>query len=165
VSAAYDAAEWTDLFVASAGATAALAGLLFVAVSINVERILSYRGLPERALEALLVLVGALVVSIFVLAPVDDAALGWLVLATGAVVSGAVVLLERISLPERQDRSVPGTIGQLFLSVVGTLPFVVGGISLVAGGGGGLYWVLAGVVGAVVAAASNAWVLMIEILR
>jgi hypothetical protein len=47
---AYDPSEWTDLFVATAGASAALAGLVFVAVSINLERILSFRGLPERAL-------------------------------------------------------------------------------------------------------------------
>ena len=38
---AYDPSEWTDLFVATAGASAALAGLVFVAVSINLERILS----------------------------------------------------------------------------------------------------------------------------
>lgn len=48
---AYDASEWSELFVASAGASAALAGLVFVAVSINVERILEFPGLPERALE------------------------------------------------------------------------------------------------------------------
>jgi modulator of FtsH protease len=165
VSAAYDAAEWTDLFVASAGATAALAGLLFVAVSINVERILAYRGLPERALQALLVLVGALVASLFALAPVADRTLGWLVMITGIVVTGATVMLERVSLPERHDRSVRAAIGQLVLSALGTLPLLVGGISLVAGGGGGLYWVLAGVIGAVVAAVTNAWVLLIEILR
>ena len=33
------------------------------------------------------------------------------------------------------------------------------------GGGCGLYWVLAGVVAAIASAATNAWVLLIEILR
>ena len=165
MSAAYDAAEWSDLFVASAGAPAALAGLLFVAVSINVERILAFRGLPERALEALLVLVAALVASVFALAPVRGTTLGWLLLATGVAVTASVIGLERISLPERHDRSVRATMAQLVLSAVGTLPLAVGGISLVAGAGGGLYWILAGVVGAVRAAALTAWVLMIEILR
>ena len=46
---AYDASQWTDLFVASAGASAALAGLVFVAVSINVDRILKLEGVPGRA--------------------------------------------------------------------------------------------------------------------
>ena len=53
---AYEPSEWTDFFVASAGASAALAGLVFVAVSINVERILQFRGLPERALATVLLL-------------------------------------------------------------------------------------------------------------
>jgi hypothetical protein len=48
--AAYSASEWGDLFVATAGASAALAGLVFVAVSINIERILEFNDLPERAL-------------------------------------------------------------------------------------------------------------------
>jgi modulator of FtsH protease len=42
---------------------------------------------------------------------------------------------------------------------------VVGAISLIAGAGGGLYWVLGGIVGALVGTVLNAWVLLIEILR
>ena len=62
---AYSAAEWESLFVAEAGASAALAGLLFVALSINLERILKGSGLPGRAGEAIVLLLTVLVVSTF----------------------------------------------------------------------------------------------------
>jgi hypothetical protein len=64
---AYDPSEWSDLFVATAGASAALAGLVFVAVSINIQRILAFPGLPERSLETLLVLVSVLLISVVAL--------------------------------------------------------------------------------------------------
>ncbi|SNS82262.1 hypothetical protein SAMN04488107_3903 [Geodermatophilus saharensis] len=40
---------WHDLAVAAVGATAALTGLLFVAVSTNLDRILAFPTLPRRA--------------------------------------------------------------------------------------------------------------------
>ena len=49
---AYQPELWHDLFVAIAGAVAALTGLIFVAVSINLEQILKFRALPVRAVEA-----------------------------------------------------------------------------------------------------------------
>jgi modulator of FtsH protease len=49
--------------------------------------------------------------------------------------------------------------------VLGTVPFAVAGISLLAQAGGGLYWALAGAILAVVGAVLNAWVLLVEILR
>ena len=54
--AAYSAEHWTDLFVAAAGASAALTGLVFVAVSINIERILRLAGVPERAFQTIVLL-------------------------------------------------------------------------------------------------------------
>src|SRR3982751_3169706 len=44
---AYDVSEWTEFFVA--GASAALAGLVFVAVSINVDSILRFQGYRRGA--------------------------------------------------------------------------------------------------------------------
>ncbi len=43
--------EWHDIFIATAGASAALTGLIFVEVSINLSRILAIPTLPGRAVK------------------------------------------------------------------------------------------------------------------
>lgn len=65
---AYDPA-WHDPYVAIAGAAAALSGLIFVAVKINLDRILSSLLLTARAAESLAILVMRLVISLLMLAP------------------------------------------------------------------------------------------------
>ena len=47
---------WENFNIAEVGASAALLGLLFVGVSINLARIISLPGLPNRALLALIIL-------------------------------------------------------------------------------------------------------------
>jgi hypothetical protein len=64
----YTAEGWGELFLAEAGASAALGGLLFVAVSINLDRIIALRSLPGAALGAIVLLV-AVLVSTFALVP------------------------------------------------------------------------------------------------
>jgi peptidoglycan/LPS O-acetylase OafA/YrhL len=162
---AYDAAEWSDFFVACAGASAALTGLLFVAVSINLERILGFEGLPERALETLMLLLGIVIVSLVGLIPGQTpAAFGIEFLAVGLAVTLAVARLLRRHRPTPEE-----TAGRLLARVVlvasGTIPFVVGGASLWAEAGGGLYWIAAGIVFGLVGSVANAWVLLVEILR
>jgi modulator of FtsH protease len=63
------AKDWTDFLVAEVGASAALAGLLFVAISINLEKILEYKGTVTRASEALLLLLSVLFAGTFALTP------------------------------------------------------------------------------------------------
>jgi hypothetical protein len=62
-------ADWHDFFLATAGATAVLAGLVFVGVSINLDTIMAnpVYGLAGRALEALVMLVAVLVVTCLLL--------------------------------------------------------------------------------------------------
>jgi hypothetical protein len=66
---AYTTDGWGELFLAGAGASAALGGLLFVAVSINLDRIIALRNLPEAALGAIVLLVAVLMVSMLALVP------------------------------------------------------------------------------------------------
>ncbi len=162
---AYDPTEWHDLFVATAGASAALAGLVFVAVSINIERILKYPGLPERALETVLLLLGVLLVSIVGLVPAQShAALGIELLVVSLAIGGVIA-----ALPATHETDEPKPRIWLWsrwaVRLAGTVPLIVGGASVLASTGGGLYWVAAGIVFAIVGAISNAWVLLVEILR
>lgn len=161
---AYEPTEWSDLFVASAGAAAALAGLVFVAVSINLDRILKTEGVPERAWATLIVLLSVLVVSIIALTPGQSGtALGLEILAAGVATTIAVAALTTRSLVVVvRPAAVLLRYGTL---ISGLLAFSIGGASILAAAGGGLYWVFAGVVIALVGAVLNAWVLLIEILR
>jgi modulator of FtsH protease len=162
---AYDPSAWTDLFVATAGATAALAGLLFVAVSINLDRIIGEAGLPDRALETVLMLVGVLVISIIGLIPGQSAG----VLGLELLVVSIALTFQIIRMPLVREKSGPQVrawlIGRWAIRIAALAPLVVGAAGLITSDGGGLYWIVAGIVFAIVGAVANAWVLLVEILR
>lgn len=163
---AYDPAEWSDLFVATAGASAALAGLVFVAVSINIERILGEAGLPDRALETLLLLVAVLLVSVVGLIPGQgNSALGAELLFISLAIFLVIARLPTLVLASGFEPPRSWIWTRWSLRLAGTIPFVVGGASVLLEAGGGLYWIAAGIVFAVVGAIANAWVLLVEILR
>ena len=62
-------ADWANFFVAEVGASAALTGLVVVAISINLARILAYKTLPGLAASALILLGSVLVVTSAALIP------------------------------------------------------------------------------------------------
>jgi hypothetical protein len=162
--AAYDPTEWHDLFVAVAGASAALAGLVFVAVSINIERILKFEGLPERALEAVLLLMMVLLVSFAGLVPGQSAtALGLELLLLGLAAGAAIT---RLPVGSGDPKEAAGRRRSRWaIRALSVLPLAIGGVTILAEVGGGLYWVVAGISLAIVGAITNAWVLLVEILR
>jgi hypothetical protein len=163
---AYTTGDWQNLFVAVAGASAALAGLLFVAVSINLDRILAL-GLPSRAIGAITMLISVLFVAIFGLVPGQPRgvlAAELLAVGLGSWTILAVIKLRRL----RGDDDGQPTYARYLsavLSQAASLPFVVAGASLIPRAGGGLYWLVPGIVFALLEAVLDAWVLLVEILR
>jgi modulator of FtsH protease len=160
----YAPAAWHEFFDAAAQASAALLGLLFVAISINLKLILEHRQLPGRAAGTLGTLLCVLVVCSFGLAPgQSNRAFGAEILATGAVVATQAIW---VSVGKRTEGDpLTWTLGNIPILLFPPLAFVGGGCSLLAGSGGGLYWILAGTVMAFVGTSINAWVLLVEILR
>ena len=89
--------QWHDFFLAMAGTAGVLTGLVFVAVSINLQEIVSEpgSGLPGRAAEALILLVGVLTASVLLLVPGQGRGIvGALVLAVGLATWGCVVVVQ-----------------------------------------------------------------------
>jgi len=60
---------WDGFFTAEVGAAAALTGLIFVGISINLKRILALPMVANRALQSLLILIGALGILSLLLVP------------------------------------------------------------------------------------------------
>jgi hypothetical protein len=91
---------WHDFFVGTIGVAAALTGLLFVAISINLEQILKYPQLPGRAAGTLGILVSDLVVSRITLAPGQGPrTLGIEIAAVGAIVAVQALWVVRATTP------------------------------------------------------------------
>jgi hypothetical protein len=161
----YQPASWHDLFVANAGAAAALTGLIFVAVSINLAQILADRRLPTRAAETLALLLGLLLVSVFMLVPGQArAVLGSEIGGLGLVMAVALVSA-RLRVPREEDEPLTWSVVPLVVILGGTIPMIVAGISVLAGAGGGLYWLVPEVILGFSGAIVNAWILLVEIQR
>jgi hypothetical protein len=163
---AYTASNWSDFSVGVVGASATLVGLLFVAVSINLQRILEIDGLPTRAGQTLLFLATPLFVAIFVLVPGQSSSALAAELLFVAFVTGAAHL--RLSLQSDRSPEEPAglwVISRLVPAAGITVCLAVAGGTLLALGGGGLYWLVPSTVIAILFGIVNAWVLLIEILR
>jgi hypothetical protein len=153
--------EWHDFFVAQVGATAALVGLLFVAVSINLEKILKFRHLPARAMEAILVLTCVLAISTCALVPgLHEVTYGVTIALTGFM---TWLLLLRALLYTR--RSGYESVLRILLNQLPPLPFVVAGGLMATGHPDGIYWALPGTLLCILSGIFSAWILLVEIQR
>jgi modulator of FtsH protease len=161
---AYDPSQWHDLFTVAAQSAAALGGLLFVAVSLNHEDILSEPRLPPLAARCIGVLLSILLMSVLALTPGQSrTTLGVELAALGVVLVSAVMIsAARTHLPVTKLR---WTVATILLALASSVPMVVAGGTLLAGAGGGLYWAMVQVVLGFSIAIYYAWILLIEILR
>jgi modulator of FtsH protease len=156
-----------EFFVAEVGAAAALAGLLVVAMSINIEKIMAMPTLPPRAAQTLIIITASLVIGslgLFPRQPIE--AYGWEAVATGIAI-GLTGMLEVRNLFARRNATDPmfWSLYPLLLVVISALPPLIGGALLVGGDEAGMYWVGAGIIISFLTTLQGGWVLLVEILR
>lgn len=158
---------WSEFNVAMVGATAALAGLLIVAMSVNIGEIMKSPSLPPRAAASIAALVLAIVACALGLVPSQPPVLYGVEMLVGSVVASAFqVHAIRVIVSDDHPATSAQRAGK---SVIGVLPlaaFLVGAVLLVVGAASaGLVAVAIGSVLAVVAAIMMAWVVLVEVLR
>jgi hypothetical protein len=160
------AGAWANFFIAEVGAAAALSGLVIVAISINLQRILSFPQLPGRAAEMLIMLVGALLASSVALMPGQPLPVfGGEVLAAGILMTAAPVVIQARQIPHLKNQPVTWWLWRFVIVLCAGLPVAIGGYFLLAGESNGFYWLAAGVMATLAATVWNSWVLLVEILR
>jgi hypothetical protein len=161
--------SWHDFYLATAGGAAALLGLLFVAVSLNLDDIAHARRIDLRVLaeQAFSNFLFALMVALLLLVPTPYANPGTL---EGALVSvGGIGLLRIIRRAARTLRH-----GQLAWGPIYTLRrlgapagangcLLVAALLLASGDQGAFYWLLAAALVFVLSAADSSWDLLVRV--
>ncbi len=158
--------DWSGFFEAEVGASAALAGLLFVGVSLNMSRILALKGLADRALEALVLLVVILLIASLQLVPGQpQLALGSETLLVGVVAWAVVTRLELRSLRAADKQYHRLYVNNMIVGQIAVIPYIVGGLTIIVLSSDGLYLVVPAMLVSFTDAILDAWVLLVEINR
>jgi hypothetical protein len=156
------AQDWTNFAVITGSAAGALTGLLFVAVSLNRERIAGHPPLRGQAAQTLVLFMLPLLLSVVLVLPGSSAAALGIELIVLAVVAAAVLtLIGRGKKPVGEgledrlarlvDRVSPNLVVLVLILVAGCLQLA---------GDDGLYWVAASSVLSLVGGVINAWLFL-----
>jgi modulator of FtsH protease len=176
-------APWSQYFIAEAGAAAALTGLLFVALSFNLERIAADQTWLRRAGTGLIYLAQPLVVSLVALFPTGTATpVAWTLVAAGAVVMAILAGLDpgtagtQAAAPPtpgfvssfRHLFARPGherleTGARLLLTLAGSATTVAGAVLLLVRSPAGTYVLAAGGLVSLILGLVTAWILLVEV--
>jgi hypothetical protein len=158
--------DWVQFFATIGGAAATLTGLIFVGISINLNKILSISRLPDRASQALILLVTVLVVSGLCLIPGLNASL----LGIEFLVLGTIVWIVNLKLDigifhKTSDQYKKRHLLNALLTQFSVLPYIISGIVLLTSGFTGIYWLLPAIFFSFIKSVLDAWVLLVEINR
>lgn len=158
--------EWHDLLVAIAGASAALTGLLFVGLSINLDTILTFPNLPDRAAIALVLLSAILIISTVLLIPNQTLFACGVEVFFVSLCAWLIILQKGVLIFKKIDKKF--TYKQLIrflFDMLASLLYLAGSIILLNGSIDGIYLIVISFILGLIKSLTDAWVLLVEIKR
>lgn len=147
------------------GATAALAGLVIVAASVNIGDIIKSPSLTARLATGIAGLVLALAGSALGLVPSIGAMPYGLTLIVLALCAAVFQVQATRRIFQNRDPRNRLRFGKSVVGFVAPLAYLVGGALLATGSPDGLMWFAAGCVLAIIAALVVSWIVLVEVLR
>lgn len=153
------AGDWQNFAMMIGGASGALTGLLFVAVSLNTNRIGGHEGLRASAAQTLVLFMTPLVMAAVLLVPgQNDHVLGGELIVVGLGASASLLSIGRRKRAlADEDKRLISIFDRRDTNVVVMLLFVAGGTILATGTNAGLYLLLPASLVAFLSGVLNAW--------
>ena len=154
-------ADWAGFAEMTGGASGALTGLLFVAVSLNASKISGHRGLRASAAQTLVLFLTPLAMAATLLTPGQpDWTLGAELVAIGLITSTILLRISRVkhsATVTDDDQRLLAIFNRRGTNVMVMLLFVASGVILACGQAAGLYLLLPASLVALVSGVLNAW--------
>ena len=155
---------WETFAGISGTASAALTGLLFVAVSIRIAYIAKSQELRNRAAQTLSLFGTVLIVSLLIAIPRQASATLGAELVVLAVITGAgLYILDRRAKGDRSSQAIAPVLEAVTPTTVTSLLLLAAGIVLAFGVPAGLYVLVVPVLIALVSGIVSAWLLLTKI--
>jgi len=154
-------ADWAGFAEMTGGASGALTGLLFVAVSLNASKIASHRSLRASAAQTLVLFLTPLIMAATLLTPGQpEWALGAELIAVGLITSAVLLgisrVKHRVTVTDEEQRLL-AIFNHRGTNVMVMLLFTTSGVILSCGQAAGLYLLLPASLVALVSGVLNAW--------
>jgi hypothetical protein len=152
--------SWTNFAVVVGAASGALTGLLFVAVSLNVQRLVERPALRASAAQTLLLFVLSLLLAILLVVPNQVRwVLGVEITVLGICAGAAMFAIGRQKHEDEQgvETGLARLVDRISPNLVTSLLITVAGISVLADAGGGLDWLVPAVIIALAGGVANTW--------
>jgi hypothetical protein len=159
----YKPAEWHDFFLMTGGGAAALAGLVFVAMSINLDVVAQDATHRGRAINMLTGFTGAFLICAFALmGGQSHQAVGseWFVVATVAAV---IYVANYVQAAKRGGSKAALRPDRLAGGVICYMAQIVGAVVLILGDVAGLYVAAVGLIVWFALLISGAWLLLVAV--